>query len=310
MEISAIIVSYNTREMTLRCLRALDTALKGLRFEVLLVDNASKDGSADAVRAAFPSVKVIESQRNAGFGAANNEAMRVAAGDYFLLVNSDAFVEAEAIAKMLEFIRSHPNVSVIGPTLVNEDGSPQDSCFRFPSPTYAWMENLWLSTGYKYHQRDEIRHVDFVIGACMLVKKAVYEKVGGFDEQFFMYCEEADWQRRMQERGGEVVYLPTVSIPHVSGASDTRKAAISEDFFKSLDRYILKHHGFVGLISFRLAMVIGCTMRAVIWSLLSLLRKFRAQALTSRRRHLALVRRQAMLWSCNRVHKSTEPSLP
>ena len=77
--------------------------------------------------------------------------MRVAAGDYFLLVNSDAFMEAEAIAKMLEFIRSHPNVAVIGPTLVNEDGSPQDSCFRFPSPTYAWMENLWLSTGYKYN---------------------------------------------------------------------------------------------------------------------------------------------------------------
>ncbi len=299
MNISAIVVSYNTREMTLRCLDALEAALREFKVEIILVDNASKDGSAEAARAAFPSVKVFASPRNGGFGAANNEAMQAASGDYFLLVNSDAFIEAEAIETMLDFMRVNPRVAVVGPTLVNHDGSAQDSCFRFPSPSYAWMENLWLSNGYKHNRRDEIRSVDFVIGACMLVRRSAYEEVGGFDEQFFMYCEEADWQRRMQDRGWEVMYIPTVPILHIAGASDTQKVAISEVFFKSLDRYIMKHHGFPGLLSFRCAMVLGCTMRAAIWSVASLIQNPSGRASARRRRHLALIRRQAMDWSWN-----------
>jgi len=124
--------------------------------------------------------------------------MRLAKGEFFLLLNSDAFPEETAIATLLAYLREHPRVGVVGPRLLNGDGSLQVSCHPFPSPLFAWRENLWLSTGYSRWAHDTVRSVDFLIGACLLVRRATYEEVGGFDETFFMYSEEADWERTMQ----------------------------------------------------------------------------------------------------------------
>ncbi len=136
-DVSVIIVSYNTRAMTLDCLRALKAGLGGLSAEILLVDNASKDGSAAAVRENFPDVRVIDNDRNAGFGAANNIAMAQAKGEFLLLLNSDAFPEPDAIPALLAALRENPRAAVAGPRLSNADGSLQISCFRFPSPARA-----------------------------------------------------------------------------------------------------------------------------------------------------------------------------
>jgi GT2 family glycosyltransferase len=276
-ELSVIIVSYNTREMTLDCLRALHDELGDRSAEVWLVDNASSDGSAAAIRAAFPQVLLIENERNAGFGAANNQAMRQARGKFFLLLNSDAFPKPGAVAALIDYLREHPRTAVVGPRLLNADGSLQRSCYRFPTPLHVWSHNLWVAAvlpqhpvlgDYRRWAHDTERSVDWVIGACLLVRREAYEQVGGFDEAFFMYAEETDWQRRLRASGWEIAFTPEAEVTHLGGASGaSEKERVREYFFGSLDHYTRKHHGLPGLVSLRLAMTIGCSMRALLWGL-------------------------------------------
>lgn len=295
---SVLIVSYNTREMTLDCLRALKKAINGIDTEIILVDNASADGSVEAVRAAFPEVRVIANTANSGFGAANNQAMAVASGEYFLLLNSDAFPEPEAIRELMDFMRANPKAGVTGPRTLNADGSLQLSCFRLPSPGYAWMENLWLTDGYRRWAHDAVRRVDFVIGACMLVRRAVYGEVGGFDERFFMYSEETDWQRRIHDAGWEIVFVPQARITHLGGASGAgNRAQVNRHFFDSLDAYVKKHHGLTGLVSLRAAMAVGCLTRSMLWMAGALFPKRRGVALSKARHHLQLFLRQTTHWA-------------
>ena len=296
--LSAIIVSYNTREMTLDCLATLVRSLEGIASEIIVVDNASTDGSFDAIAGRFPEVRLIASGKNAGFGGANNEAMRLAKGRYFLLLNSDAFPEKEAVKTLLDFIENHPRAGVVGPRLLNEDGSLQVSCYPFPTPGLAWRENLWLTRGYRDWEHDRERRVDFVIGACMLVRRETYEQVGGFDEKFFMYSEEADWEKRMQDAGWEVVFMPDARVKHLGGASGASEPLrISSHFFDSLDYYERKHHGLAGLIAFRLAMVVGCGLRMVLWAVVSLMPARREHARAKALKHSRLCLRQAFHWS-------------
>ena len=306
--ISAIIVSYNTREMTLECLRTLETELRGCDTEIFLVDNASHDGSAEAVRAAFPRVRVIANAVNTGFGAANNRAMQEARGRYYLLLNSDAFPLPGALGKLVEYLQEHPAVGVVGPRLLNADGSMQLSCFRFPTPRQTWCENLWLSSLFPQHPvlgnyrrwpHDRERLVDWVGGACMLLRREVVEEVGGFDERFFLYAEETDWQRRMRDAGWEIAFTPTSVVTHLGGASGaSTKARTNRHFFDSLDRYERKHHGLTGLVSLRAAMIAGCGLRAILWTLTWLARpRQRAVAGVKARLHAWLFLRQATHWS-------------
>ena len=276
LALSVIIVSYNTCAMTLDCLRTLSAALSRLPSEVFLVDNASTDGTPAAVRAEFPWVVLIENDQNRGFGAANNQALAVARGEFLLLLNSDAFPEPGALASLMVYLRADPEVAAVGPRLLNADGSLQRSCFRFPSPLRCWLENLWISAAlpnhplvgdYRRWAHDAERRVDFVIGACLLVRREAYEQVGGFDEGFFMYSEETDWQRRMHAAGWQVAFTPSAEVTHLAGASGAgEKPQISRHFFHGLDRYVYKHHGLTGLVSARLAMILGCGLRALLWS--------------------------------------------
>jgi len=296
--VSVIVVSYNTREMTLECLRTLCAGLECPDAEVIVVDNASTDGSAAAIAEEFPSARLIAHEGNTGFGAANNRAMSVARGEFFLLLNSDAFPEAGAIRILLDFIREHPQAGVVGPRLLNADGSLQISCYPFPTPLLAWLENLWLTRGYRGWRHDSVRRVDFVIGACMLVRREVYEQVGGFDERFFMYSEEADWQRRMKDAGWEAMFMPEARVKHLGGASGAKEEErISRHFFESLDYYERKHHGLAGLIAFRLAMTVGCGLRTLAWTAAAILPNRRSQALAKVRKHSRLCLRQAFHWS-------------
>lgn len=302
MKISAIVISYNTRAMTLRCLETLRAEMSGAQGEIWVVDNASTDGSVEAIQAHFPEVQIIASERNLGFGAANNVAMARARGDYLLLLNSDAFPRPGAVEKLCAYLEEHPRVAVVGPRLLNEDGTLQLSCFRFPSPRRAWLENLWISAVWSDHPRlgdyrrwahDRERTVDFAIGACLLVRRMAYEKVGGFDERFFMYQEEADWQRRFRQAGWEIAFTPAAEAVHFGGASGKGEPArMSHHFFESLDRYALLHHGRRGFLLTRAAMLVGCSLRAVLWSALALVPARRPRALQKARLHAALVRRQ------------------
>jgi GT2 family glycosyltransferase len=271
--LSVIIVSYNTRQMTLDCLRDLYKDLGTLDAEVLVIDNDSKDGSADAVTASFPQATLIRNEVNAGFGAANNIGLQRARGQYFMLLNTDAFLHAGACTALLRYLETNAHVGAVGPRLLNKDGSLQRSCYLFPSPSRAWLENLGIagaadgSKDYSRWAHDSDRAVDWVGGACIVVRRQVYMQVGGFDEAFFMYQEETDWQRRMQVAGWSIDFTPDATVTHLGGASGaSEQAKINAHFFDSLDYYTLKHHGYPGLLSLRFAMVLGSAGRAFLWS--------------------------------------------
>lgn len=279
--ISVIIVSYNTREMTLECLETLGARLPtGVATETFVVDNGSADGTVAAVRARFPTVTVVENPANTGFGAANNLAMARARGEYLLLLNSDAFPREDAIARLVECLRRHPAAGVVGPRLLNQDGTLQRSCYPFPSPATAWRENLGWGRRWPGRRgqgaptpddarwaHDTERSVAWVIGACLLVRRQVCAQVGGFDERFFMYQEEADWQKRIRAAGWQVVFTPAAEVVHLAGASGRDEPVrVNRHFFESLDKYMLKHHGTAGFLSVRAAMLAGGSLRAVGWA--------------------------------------------
>jgi len=305
--ISAVIVSFNTRELTLKCLQTLRAELDGLSAEILVVDNGSTDESVEAVRESFPEVHVIENGRNTGFGAANNVAMLQSRGRYLLLLNSDAFPRPGAIRTLIAHLDQHPEVGIVGPRLLNEDGSLQPSCFRFPSPLQAWLENLWLSAcfghesalgDYRRWTHNSERRVEWIVGACMLLRREVFTEVGGFDERFFMYAEETDWQKRVRDAGWEVSFTPAAEVTHLGGASGaSERARINRQFFESLDQYQRKHHGLAGLISLRCAMILGCGLRAALWAIAWFVRpRQRALAKSKARMHSWLFLRQATHW--------------
>jgi N-acetylglucosaminyl-diphospho-decaprenol L-rhamnosyltransferase len=304
--LSVILVSYNTRELTLRCLGDLFNDLHGIDSEVWLVDNASSDGTIATVTETYPEVRILASAENVGFGKANNQAMRLARGRYLMLLNTDAFLQPGAIASMLSQLSTHPAAGVVGPRLVNEDGSLQPSCFRFPSPARAVFENFWLSAlwprhpvvgDYRRWNHDEPRDVDWVVGACMMIRREVFERTHGFDEAFFMYAEEADWQRRIRLAGWTIQFTPAATVMHLGGASGlSDKPQINRHFFDSLDYYQRKNHGLSGLLILRAAMVFGCTLRAALWSILWLIPSRREKAAGKLKLHLWLIFRQATHW--------------
>jgi N-acetylglucosaminyl-diphospho-decaprenol L-rhamnosyltransferase len=308
--VSAIVVSFNTRQMTLDCLRSLQTDLTGIASEIIVVDNASTDASAAAIHEMCPDVKLIENAANRGFGAANNQAMRVAEGEFFLLLNSDAFPKPGAIAALLSFMQDHPQAGVVGPHLLHADGTTQRSCFRFPSPGRAWLENLWISSilphdwawgDWRRWPHDQEQTVEFVIGACMLVRRQAFEQTGGFDEDFFMYSEEADWQKRIHDAGWRILFTPAAQVVHLGGASGaSQPAQINRYFFDSLDHYELKHHGRIGLALLHVAMIVGCALRAPAWALLAILPSQRQRAWDKLKLRLWLIWRQATDWSALR----------
>jgi GT2 family glycosyltransferase len=229
-----------------------------------------KDNSASAIREAFPDVHLIENPRNAGFGAANNLALERARGKYFLLLNSDAFPLPGAIPSLLKYLKEHPEVGVVGPQLLNGDGSLQVSCWKFPSPARALFEALGLSALLPNHPlfgdyfrwaHDEERRVDFAIGAALLLRREVYEEVGGFDENFFLYAEETDWMKRMAQANWPVAFIPWAQVTHLGGASSDARAGQNPRFFEGQDRFIQKHFGARGLLAYRAANVIGALLR-------------------------------------------------
>ena len=273
--LSVIIVSYNTRELTLRCLREVTERLndEALSHEIWVVDNASTDGSAAAIAGEFPDVYLLASSDNLGFGVANNQAFERASGRFFLLLNSDAFVHAGALSRMLELLNdpAKARVGAVGPRLLNEDASLQRSCWKFPSPARSWFESLGLARligahphwgDYYRWSHDQLRSVDFVIGACLLVRREVYDEIGGFDPAFFLYAEETDWQKRMRDVGWDIVFTPDALVTHVGGASGkAEKKQVSTLFWQGQERYVLKHYGRRGWSLMRAGVIVGVTIR-------------------------------------------------
>jgi hypothetical protein len=304
--LSVIVVSFNTRDTSVKCLQALQLAAAGIETQLIVVDNGSTDGSSAAILETAPQATLMSNQCNVGFAAANNQGLAAATGQFILLLNSDAFVARGSVGAMIEHLQGHPDVAAVGPRLLNADGTLQLSCFPFPSPWRAWAENLWLARifpgtklmgDYRQWDHNSARVVDFVSGACMMIRREVYDRIGGFDERFFMYAEETDWQKRIWASGWKIAFTPTAVVTHLGGGSKIDSGGSRFNFFNSLDLYEYKHHGLWGLVMLRCAMVVGCTARAVAWALrwVSFPRN-RKQAESKLRLHVWLVWRQLTRW--------------
>jgi hypothetical protein len=265
IDVSIIVVSWNVQALLRRCLASIFAADRP-RLEVIVVDNASSDGSAAMVRAEFPAVRVIANATNVGFPAGNNQGFDAARGRYVMALNPDTEIVGDALARMIDYIDAHPAAGALGPQLLNPDGSIQSSRRRFPTFATALFESTWLQgiapRGIlrRYFMEDvpvDAPHpVDWVTGACILVRREVLETVGGFDAGFFMYSEELDWCRRIRSAGWSIVYLPEARVVHHVGKSSEQAVAARHVHFQtSKVRYFRKHHGRFAAVTLRLILL-------------------------------------------------------
>ena len=230
-EVSVMLVNWNTREMTLDCLRTVFAQTRSTPFEVILVDNGSADGSAEAIAAEFPQVVLMAEQENHGFAKATNISVERARGKYVLLLNTDTLVLDRAIDKLVEFAEANPEARIWGGRTVFEDGSlnPNSSwgkitpwsMFCFAAGLSMMFRNsaLFNPEAYGGWQRDTPREIDVVQGSFLLITKAFWDELGGFDPVFFMYGEEADLCARARARGARPKMTPEATIVHFGGRS-------------------------------------------------------------------------------------------
>jgi GT2 family glycosyltransferase len=261
MDLSIVILNYNTRDHLRACLHALQaegsTSLAGggIDCEVVVVDNASSDASADMVAADFPWVQLIRSPRNGGFAFGNNQALKNCRGRAVLILNPDTLMPHGGIAGLMDRLAAHPEAGVIGPKLLRPDGSMHLACRRsFPTPTVAFYRISGLSRLFPksprfgrynltYVDPDLPIEVDSVCGACMLVRRTVIDRVGLLDERFFMYGEDLDWCLRTRLMGWTVRYEPGIVVHHQHGASSRKRALrTTYHFFRAMDLFYRKHY--------------------------------------------------------------------
>ncbi len=251
--LSIIIVSWNTCALLRRCLASLRAAQGQHGLDIIVVDNGSHDGTPAMVRSDFPEVTLIEPGSNLGFSRANNVGMARARGEWLLLLNPDTEIVGDALAEMVSFLEANPPVGLVGPQLLYTDGTRQASRHRFPSPLTLFLASTPLDriasrALRRYYMGDvqpEKPHpVDWLSGAALLLRRAVYEGVGGLDEAYFMYFEETDWQRRIKAAGWSIWYVPSATIRHHEDASSSQVMALRHIRFNSSRLfYAARWHG-------------------------------------------------------------------
>lgn len=230
MKVSVILVSFNTKDLLRKCLSSLQNQLPNdWEHEVIVVDNASEDGSIDMVAQEFPHVQTIANTENVGFGKANNQAYAQSTGEYVFLLNPDTTVESGSLATLVHFIDDHAQVGLVAPQLLFEDGTIQPSCFALPTISGAFAQYFFNEKNAydKYYPLgNEPQTVQAVVGAAMLIPRHVVEKLGTlFDEKFYFYYEDIDLCRRIGKLGLHIFYLPQAKVFHYHGAATRRRGS-------------------------------------------------------------------------------------
>ncbi len=270
LDLSIIIVNYNVKEFLQNLIHSINKAAQNLSYEIIIADNASSDGSVEFIKEKFPAVKLIGNDKNLGFGKANNQALEVAKGEYILLINPDSVVSEDTLIKMISFFERNPSVGLAGCKILNPDGTLQLACRRsFPGPWTSFCKVTGLSTLFPksklfarynltYKDENESYEVDAISGSFMMMKREVYEKTGGFDEDYFMYGEDLDLCYRIQQAGYKVFYVHETQIIHYKGES-TRRSSLDETkyFYDAMHLFVKKHLSSSLLIQLILRTAIG-----------------------------------------------------
>jgi N-acetylglucosaminyl-diphospho-decaprenol L-rhamnosyltransferase len=259
-DLSVVIVNWNVRDLLRRCLHSVAESSKAetpkrLSVQVIVVDNGSSDGSVPMLRGEFPQIKLIANEANLGFTRANNQGLSISDGRYALLLNPDTEVLDRALGEMVAYMDLHPAVGALGPQLIYADGRVQSSRRRFPGLDTAFLEGTFLQQSFprsrilsRYYVLDrpenETQEVDWLVGACLLMRREALDQVGPLDERFFMYSEEMDWCYRAKGRGWNVVYLPAAQVIHHEGKSSEQVLPVRHiQFQRSKVLFFKKHRG-------------------------------------------------------------------
>ncbi|WP_068777561.1 glycosyltransferase family 2 protein [Paenibacillus sp. FJAT-26967] len=255
MDLSIIIVNFNTPQLTIDCLQSVHQSATSYTYEVILIDNDSSDDSVARIQEEFPQMRLIVNRENVGFSRANNQGIRIAAGQYILLLNSDTIIKRDTFQIMIDFMRNHPQVGASGCKIVLPDGTLDKACKRgFPTPSasfyYAFGISKWFPKNPRFNQYqlshlnpDDEYPIDCLVGAFMLVRREVIEQVGMLDEDFFMYGEDVDWCYRIKQAGWQIYYYPRTQIIHYKGASSRRKPyKIIYEFHRAMILFHRKHY--------------------------------------------------------------------
>jgi hypothetical protein len=252
VDLSVAIVSFNTRDLLLDCIRSVYDHTTAVRFEIIVVDNNSRDGTVAALRERFPTVQVIVNPENRGFSKGVNQALAVSSGRYFLMLNSDTLVRPQALDRMADCLDNDPTIGVVGCRQWTGDGRPYQSCFYFPSirdhlrhaaPLRRWLPRAHAAmAAARRIDCARSQDVDWINGACLMVRRQLLEECGGLDEGFFMYFEDVDLCWQIRRRGYRVRHLADADIVHLSGGSSERERdRLNVQWEFSRIRYVEKH---------------------------------------------------------------------
>ena len=277
ISISIIIVSYNVKEFLQQCILSVERATRQIAHEIIVIDNNSVDGSAEIIRLEHPAVHLIENDTNRGFASACNQGLNIARGEILLLLNPDTIIQEDTIVKMLEFFSATPDAGAAGCKILNSDGSLQLACRRsFPTPGVALTKLLGLGRLFPrsrlfarynltYLPENEQAEVEAISGSFLMFRRAIWERIGGLDENFFMYGEDLDFCYRIREAGWKIYYVPATKIVHYKGES-TKLASFDNfvTFYKAMDIFVKKHFNPGYSIFFDFFLRLGIFVRGLI----------------------------------------------
>lgn len=287
MDLSIVIVSYNTKEMLRACLNSLEAGTEGLTVETFVVDNNSPDGSAEMVRTEFPQVRLIANTGNTGFTRANNQALRLTVGRNVVILNPDTEADPGALTVLVRYLDEHPDVGAVGPMLLNTDGSLQPNGVFFPTIRTEFLGHtgLWKRKGisermWHYHREDfdSVCEVDVVTGACMMVRHTVMDRAGMLDEDFFMFYEETEWCWRIKVKlHYKILYIPQSRIVHHwMGSVRQQNWVMTRRLFRSMVTYHGKTGGPGGYLGALCIAAIGILKNEIIHTGVAVKRQLRA----------------------------------
>ncbi len=264
LDVSVIIPSWNAKSYLRDCIKSIYTETNNCRIEIIVVDNASTDGSPEMVKAYFPHIKLIINKENLGFAKGCNIGMRQANGKYVVIVNSDVILEKECIDRMFKYMEKHSEIGILGPKILGQDGMVQRSCMGFPTLWNTFCRALALDTIFPrsklfggqlmtYWSHNSIRSVDIINGCFWMVRQEALKRVGLLDESFFMYSEDKDWCKRFANAGWEVVFFPDAEAVHYGGASSSNAPIrFYIEMLRSNLQYWKKHHSRIAWVGYML----------------------------------------------------------
>lgn len=273
MDVSVIVVNWNTKAILHDCLKSIYEQRGEIDFEVIVIDNASTDGSAEMVKKNFPRVTLVENSDNLGFARANNIGIQASKGRYACLVNSDVIVLEDCIKNLMSFMDKHPTTGMAGPRILNPDRTLQPSCRHFPTiwnnlcPALG-LNHLFSKSAFfsgwimNYWNHDSVRSVDALSGCFWMVRRKALNEVGLLDENFFIYGEDLDWCKRFHKAGWDILFYPDAEAIHIGGASSAN-APIK--FYLEMQKadlqYWRKHHGKIGKAGYTVVILLCNVLR-------------------------------------------------